>query len=50
VPPISASNFTVFKEQPNRTIAMIDLDALVAYFEANSPAAPGPQDRYAVVP
>ena len=43
-------NFTVFKEQPNQTIAMVDLDALVAYFEANSPVAPGPQDRYAVVP
>jgi 5'-nucleotidase len=28
----------------------VDLDALVKYFEANSPVAPGPQDRITTVP
>ena len=37
--------FTVLREGTERTGGMIDLDALVAYFSAASPVAPGPQDR-----
>lgn len=43
-------NFTVLKEQAAFTVAMVDLDTLVTYFKANSPVAPGPQNRYTVVP
>ena len=37
--------FTVLREGTERTGGMIDLDALVAYFSAAGPVAPGPQDR-----
>ena len=40
--------FTVLTEGTDRRPGPIDLDAFVAYFEANSPVAPGPQDRIAV--
>ena len=43
-------NFTVLKEQPAFIVGMVDLDTLVSYFMANSPIAPGPQDRYSMVP
>jgi 5'-nucleotidase len=43
-------NFTVLKEQANYTVGMVDLDTLVSYFQANSPVAPGPQNRYTMVP
>ena len=43
-------NFTVLQEQPAYTVGMVDLDTLVSYFGANSPVAPGPQDRYTMVP
>ncbi len=43
-------SFTVLKEQPAFTVAMVDLDTLVTYFQANSPVDPGPQDRITVVP
>jgi 5'-nucleotidase len=38
-------NFTILREGTNRYIGIMDIDALVAYFGANSPVAPGPQDR-----
>jgi 5'-nucleotidase len=37
--------FSVFTGCTNPLGGEIDLDALVAYFEANSPVAPGPQNR-----
>jgi len=37
--------FTVFNEGTNPLGGEIDLDALVNYFEDNSPIAPGPQNR-----
>jgi 5'-nucleotidase len=37
--------FTVLTGGTNRLGGEVDLDALVAYFEANSPIAPGPQNR-----
>ncbi len=37
--------FAVLTEGTDRTGGLIDLDALVAYFSAASPVAPGPQDR-----
>ena len=37
--------FTVFTGCTNSLGGEIDIDALVAYFEANSPVAPGPQNR-----
>ncbi len=43
-------NFTVLAGGTNRVTGPVDLDALVAYFAAHSPVAPGPQDRYSVVP
>jgi len=38
-------NFSVFRDGTDRLGGEIDLDALVTYFGANSPVAPGPQDR-----
>jgi 5'-nucleotidase len=38
-------NFTVLAEGTDRLGGEVDLDALVTYFGANSPVAPGPQDR-----
>ena len=40
-------NFVVLNEGTNRLGGEVDLDALVAYFGANSPVAPGPRDRIA---
>ena len=37
--------FTVLREGTDRLGGDVDLDALVAYFGANSPVPPGPQDR-----
>jgi 5'-nucleotidase len=37
--------FSAFTQCTNPLGGDIDLDALVAYFEANSPVAPGPQNR-----
>ncbi len=37
--------FTVFNAGTDRLTGAIDLDALVAYFAAKSPIAPGPQNR-----
>jgi 5'-nucleotidase len=39
-------NFTVFKQGTNQLGGDVDLDALVAYFQAKSPIAPGPQNRF----
>ena len=37
--------FTVFNEGTDPLGGEIDLDALVTYFQTNSPISPGPQDR-----
>jgi 5'-nucleotidase len=41
--------FTVLTQGTDRLGGEVDLDALVKYFEANSPVAPGPQNRIIVV-
>jgi 5'-nucleotidase len=38
-------NFAVLPDGTDRLGGEVDLDALVTYFGANSPVAPGPQDR-----
>ncbi|MGH8926146.1 MAG: bifunctional metallophosphatase/5'-nucleotidase [Acidimicrobiia bacterium] len=38
-------NFFVLRDGTDRLGGEIDLDALVTYFETNSPVAPGPQNR-----
>jgi 5'-nucleotidase len=43
-------NFTVLVQGTDRLGGAVDTDALEAYFAANSPVAPGPQDRITVVP
>ena len=43
-------NFFVLAQGTDRLGGEVDLDALVTYFGANSPVAPGPQDRYTMVP
>ena len=43
-------NFSVLTAGTDRLGGEVDLDALVAYFAANSPISPGPQDRITVVP
>jgi 5'-nucleotidase len=43
-------NYFVLRDGTDRLGGDVDLDALVAYFEANSPVAPGPQDRFTMVP
>ncbi|HET6657889.1 MAG TPA: bifunctional metallophosphatase/5'-nucleotidase [Gaiellaceae bacterium] len=42
--------FSVFNEGTDPLGGEIDLDALVAYFEHNSPVGPGPQNRITRVP
>jgi 5'-nucleotidase len=42
--------FSVFTQCTNSIGGDIDLDALVAYFEASSPVSPGPQDRITRLP
>ncbi len=42
--------FTAFTAGTDTLVGMSDLDALVAYFKANSPVAPGPQNRITLVP
>ena len=42
-------NFSVLIDGTNRLGGEVDLDALVTYFGANSPVAPGPQDRISQV-
>jgi 5'-nucleotidase len=37
--------FSVFTEGTDRVVGPADIDALVAYFKAHSPVAPGPQNR-----
>jgi 5'-nucleotidase len=43
-------NFTTFTQCTDPLGGEIDLDALVRYFEENSPIDPGPQDRITVLP
>jgi len=42
--------FTVFAQGADRLTGVTDLDALVAYFGAHSPVAPGPMNRITLVP
>jgi 5'-nucleotidase len=42
--------FTVLLQGEDRLGGEVDLDALVTYFENNSPVAPGPQNRILLVP
>ena len=42
--------FSVFTQCTNPLGGEIDLDVLVTYFEANSPVAPGPQNRITRIP
>ncbi len=37
--------FSVFTQGTNQIGGAVDIDALEAYFRANSPVAPGPQNR-----
>ncbi|MGH1489546.1 MAG: bifunctional metallophosphatase/5'-nucleotidase [Acidimicrobiales bacterium] len=41
-------NFSILRDGTDRLGGEVDLDALVTYFGANSPVAPGPQDRISV--
>jgi len=43
-------NFTVLVDGTDRLGGEVDLDALVTYFGAHSPVAPGPQDRIVRLP
>jgi 5'-nucleotidase len=43
-------NFTALRQGTDRLGGALDLDALVDYFAANSPVAPGSTDRITVVP
>jgi 5'-nucleotidase len=43
-------NFTVLRDGTDRLGGAVDLDALEAYFIANSPVAPGPQNRITQLP
>jgi 5'-nucleotidase len=43
-------NFAVLKQGTNRLGGAVDTDALEAYFVANSPVPPGPQNRITVLP
>ena len=43
-------NFSVLVDGTDRLGGEVDLDALVAYFGANSPVPPGPQNRITAVP
>ncbi|HEX6888670.1 MAG TPA: bifunctional metallophosphatase/5'-nucleotidase [Candidatus Nanopelagicales bacterium] len=42
--------FSVLKEGTNRLGGAVDTDAFEAYFQANSPVAPGPQNRITQLP
>jgi 5'-nucleotidase len=43
-------NFAAFKDGANLLTGRIDLDAFVDYLGANSPVAPGPQNRITLLP
>ncbi len=43
-------NFFVLADGTDRLGGEVDLDALVTYFEANTPVSPGPQNRITTVP
>ena len=43
-------NFSTFTQCTDPLGGEIDLDALVRYFEENSPVAPGPQNRIVQIP
>jgi 5'-nucleotidase len=43
-------NFFILAQGTDRLGGEVDLDALVTYFQANSPVPPGPQDRITMVP
>jgi 5'-nucleotidase len=43
-------NYTVLRDGTNRLGGDVDLDALVKYFQATTPVAPGPQNRITLAP
>jgi 5'-nucleotidase len=43
-------SFPVLKEGTDRLGGEVDTDALEKYFSANSPVAPGPQNRITLLP
>ncbi|MGE5776280.1 MAG: 5'-nucleotidase C-terminal domain-containing protein, partial [Chloroflexota bacterium] len=43
-------NFSVLKQGTDRLGGAVDTDAFEAYFAANSPVPPGPQNRITQVP
>jgi 5'-nucleotidase len=43
-------NFAAFKLGTDRLGGAVDTDAFEAYFKANSPVAPGPQNRITAIP
>ncbi len=43
-------NFTVLRQGTDRLGGALDLDAFEAYFLANTPVSPGPQDRITMTP
>lgn len=44
---VGGDGFTVLKQGAAQQFGVFDVDALYAYFQANSPIAPGPADRVA---
>ena len=44
---VGGDGFTVLKEGTAPRVGIYDVDALYAYFQANSPLAPGASDRIA---
>jgi len=46
---VGGDGFTVLKEAANPQFGVFDVDALYAYFQANSPIAPIVSDRIARV-
>ena len=42
--------FTVFNQGTDQLGGAVDIDALEAYFKANSPVPPGPQNRVTKAP
>lgn len=42
--------FTVFKQGTDLLVGMVDIQAFVDYFMANSPIAPGPMNRITILP
>ena len=50
LPRVRRDGFTVFNQGTDQLGGEVDIDAFVAYFEQNSPVAPGPRDRITRLP